>query len=97
MGFRIKARKDGNQTEIVRALRALGFQVDIVHRLKNLYDLVVTGKCNDGSVRTLRVEIKNHGKLLTRGEQNYHGRNAYPETLIIAESVDDVLKWFGRI
>src|SRR5688572_27718459 len=97
MGFRNAAKKDGNQTQIVRELRAMYFQVDIVHRLKKLYDLVVTGKDSEGEVRTLRVEIKMPNEKLTVDEQEYHDRNMYPETLLIAYKTEDILEWFGRI
>lgn len=95
--MRRAARKDGNQTTIVRELRAMMFQVDIVHRLKKLYDIVVTGKDAQGEVRTLRVEIKMQGEKLTLDEQEYHDRNMYPETLVIAYCTEDILKWYGKI
>lgn len=97
MSFRIAAKADRNQATIVRELRAMFFQVDIVHRLKKLYDIVVTGKDNEGTVKTLRVEIKMEGEKLTIDEQEYHDKNLYPETLLIAYKTEDVLKWFGRI
>lgn len=109
MGFRNAAKKDGNQTQIVRELRAMGFRVDIVHRLKKLYDLVVTGrrtisiadigvaKIDAVRVQTLRVEVKMPGEKLTADEQEYWDAEPFPETLIIAYETEDVLKWFGRV
>lgn len=98
MGFRQAAKKDGNQNQIVRELRAMGFRVDIVHRLKKLYDLVVTGKMAvTGEVRTLRVEIKMPGEKLSFDEQEYHDTEPFIETLIVVYQSEDVLRWFGRI
>lgn len=94
MGFRRAARTDGNQKQITRELRALGFRVDITSQLKKLYDLVVTGKIN-GAVRTVRVELKIPGESLTPDEAEYHRAEPYPETLLIAESTEDILEWFS--
>ncbi len=89
---------DGNQTQIVRELRALGFRVDIVSQLKKLYDLVVTGKRGGSSeVSTIRVEIKMPGCDLTIDEKEYWAAEQFPETLIIANTTEDILEWFGRI
>ena len=93
MSFRRAAKKDGNQTEIVEALRALGYDVDIVHQLKNLYDLVITGTRRGESV-AVRVEVKMPGGRLTPGELEYWQKQRHPDNLIIAESVEDVLRWF---
>lgn len=104
MGFRLAAKADENQAQIVRELRAMGFRVDIVHRLKKLYDLVVTGRTGfaldtypNDVTRTLRVEIKMPGEKLSPDEQEYWDAEPFPETLIIAYSTEDVLKWFGRV
>lgn len=96
MGFRRAAKVDGNQNEIVEDLRTLGFRVDIVSQLKKLYDLVVTGKTGKGDVRTVRVELKVEKGRMTKDEVEYHEAERYPETLIIAKSTEDVLKWFKR-
>ena len=94
---RLNSKVDGNQNEIRRQLRALGFRVDTVSRLKKLYDLVVTGRDSKGEVRTLRVEVKIEGGTLTVDEKEYHETEPYPETLLIAYSVNDILSWFGRL
>jgi hypothetical protein len=88
---------DANQPQIVRELRAFGFRVDIVAQLKKLYDLVVTGRNDKCLIQTLRVEVKMPGAGLTVDEQEYWDAEPFPETLIIAYSSEDVLKWFGRI
>jgi hypothetical protein len=99
--LRRAARVDSNQKQIVRELRAMGFQVDIVSQLKRLYDLVVTGRYDRGvrvgEIRTVRIEVKMPGEDLTIAEKEYHDRNAYPETLLIAYCTDDILQWFGRV
>jgi hypothetical protein len=94
---RLNSKVDGNQDEIRRQLRALGFRVDTVSRLKKLYDLVVTGRDNKGEARTVRVEVKIKGGTLTIDEKEYHETEPYPETLLIAYSLEDVLRWFGRV
>ena len=91
-------KTDGNQAQIVRELRAMGFRVDIVAQLKKLYDLVVTGKVGGiDVVRTVRVEVKIPGAGLSYDEQEYWDAEPYPETLIIATCTEDILRWFGRI
>ncbi|MBL0320758.1 MAG: hypothetical protein IPP74_15895 [Alphaproteobacteria bacterium] len=98
MGLRYASQVDGNQAQIVRELRAMGFRVDLVHRLKKLYDLVVTGKMGATyDVRTLRVEVKKPGETLTADEREYWEAEPYPETLIIAIETEDILRWYKRI
>ena len=98
MGLRYGSKVDANQSTIVRELRAMGFRVDLVHRLKKLYDLVVTGRVGaTGDIRTLRVEVKMEGEKLTPDEQEYWDADTYPETLIIAYKTEDVLSWYRRI
>ena len=98
MAFRRAAKVDGNQKQITRELRALGFRVDIVSQLKKLYDIVVTGKVfgNAYDVRTVRVELKMPGEELTPAEKDYHTAEPYPETLLIAYCAEDVLDWFDK-
>jgi len=102
MGFRRAAKVDGNQKQITRELRALGFRVDITSQLKKLYDLVVTGEIDmygprgKSMVRTVRVELKMPGEKLSPDEAEYHRAEPYPQTLLIAESTEDILEWFGR-
>jgi hypothetical protein len=97
MGLRYASKVDRNQAAIVRELRGLGFQVDLVHRLKGLYDLVVTGRMGSGAIRTLRVEVKMPGEDLSPDEKEYWAANMFPETLIIAHDTEQVMEWFGRI
>lgn len=92
----LNAKVDGNQAQIVADLRALGFDVDLVHRLKRLYDLVVSGVPLWGNEAVaVRVEIKMQGEPLTDGEREYwHAQKHH--NLIQATCTQDVLDWFWR-
>ena len=97
MGFRRAAKVDGNQKQITRELRALGYRVDIVSQLKKLYDIVVTGRVfGRDDIRTVRVELKMPGEGLTPDEKDYHTAEPYPETLLIAHSTEEIMKWFEK-
>lgn len=97
MSFRRAAKIDRNQNQIVHELRQLGYRVDIVSQLKKLYDLVVTGrKFGTNDIRTVRVELKVEKEELTPAEQEYHNKEPYPETLLIARSTEEVLDWFMK-
>jgi hypothetical protein len=95
--MRRASKSDANQPEIVKELRELGFDVDVVSREKRLYDVVVSGiaawaPCPVG----LRVEIKVNDKApLTRCELEYW-REQHHDNLIRATCVEDVLRWFGK-
>lgn len=96
MGFRRAAKVDGNQKQIVRELRALGFRVDITSQLKKLYDIVVTGRFfGTDDVRTVRVELKIPGEKLSPDEADYHRAEPYPQTLLIAYCTEDILEWYS--
>ena len=96
--MRTAARVDKNQVAIVAELRALGMDVDHVHQVKNLYDLVVTGIPADyHRPVSLRVEVKSPGGKLTEGEADFWDKQRHTGNLIIAYSAEDVLRWFGRI
>lgn len=96
--MRRAARIDLNQPQMVADLRALGFDVDHVHTLKGFCDLIVSGVPTwaDRAVG-LRVEVKNGEKAtLTDDEREYWFAQKH-RNLIVARSVDDVLRWFGRL
>lgn len=98
MALTYAARADRNQVEIVGQLRALGFDVDIVHRQKKMYDLVVSGTPLWASQAVaVRVEVKAENGQLTSDEADYWEAQKNVGNLIIARSADDVLHWFGRI
>ena len=95
------ARPDGNSTAIVDGLRELGFDVDVMP-IPNRYDIVVSGVRLGKSSSTftvdtsVRVEIKRPGEKLNANEESYWEKQKNPGSLIRAESIDDVLEWFGR-
>jgi len=104
-----RTKPDGNQSQIVRDLKKLGFDVDVICDLPGLYDLVVSGEKEktipslvEGVNRevymtcSVRVEVKQPGAKLTKSEEDYWDEQKHSEALIIAESTEDVLRWFGR-
>lgn len=99
MSLRYAARTDKNQPALVEELRMYKFDVDIVSREKKLYDVVVSGWATWSQGRTVgvRVEIKTEGGSLTDDEQKYWDKQQNADNLIIARSVEDVLRWFGRL
>lgn len=67
MGFRLVARVDVNQKQIVEALRAYGCSVLHLHQLKNCFDILVGYKG-----LTFLFEIKKSAKdKLTEGELKF--------------------------
>lgn len=90
------AKTDTNQAQIVKELRFMGFDVDPVHRLKRLYDLVVTGtpRWADRAV-AVRVEVKNGKGKLSEDEAEYWKNQRHIDNLIVARETEDVLRWFG--
>jgi hypothetical protein len=99
MSMRYASRVDVNQEQIVKELRDLGFDVDIVSREKKMYDVVVSG-VPTWSRRAcgVRVEIKADTKApLTPYEAEYWARQRSRDNLIRAHCTDDILRWFGRV
>lgn len=96
--MRYAARTDTNQDEIVKALRRLGFDVDIISQLKGCFDILVSGVpawCNRSV--GVRVEIKTDERAtLTPAEEEYWEKQRCPDNLIRAHGVEDVLGWFGK-
>lgn len=94
--FGRNAKTDANQSAMVEELRAMGFDVDLVHRLKRLYDIVVSGVPTwaDRAV-AVRVEIKNENGKLSDEESDYWNKQQHGDNLIIAKEAGDVLRWFG--
>lgn len=105
------ARPDTNAQEIVSGLRELGFDVDIMP-LPNHYDIVVSGLrmnrelvynkegkptyANFPNDVSVRVEIKRPGESLNANEEAYWEKQNHPDSLIRAETIDDILRWYGR-
>lgn len=89
MSFRRAARVDGNQPEIVKAFRDLGWYVLIVSQLKNCCDIIVS---KNG--RTIAVEIKDGKKTpsqqrLSSGEIKF--MNEWQGEYKLITCIDDVL------
>jgi phage head maturation protease len=93
------ARTDFNQSDIVKDLRRLGFDVDIVSREKKLYDIVVSGVPSWAPRPVaVRVEIKaNEKSQLTKDERLYWIDQRHRGNLIRAHSAEEVLEWFGKV
>lgn len=91
MSYRPRRTKpDQNQSQIVRELRARGFDVDIVCDLPGMYDLVVSKSVS------VRVEVKSENGELTDTEREYMNSQNHLNSYIIARSTADVLKWFDN-
>jgi len=97
-----RTKPDGNQAKIVKELRSLGFDVDIVCDLPGLYDLVVSGnKWVQSCKQTIpavavRVEIKAKRGVMYPSETKYFELQRHPENYIVARCTEDVLEWFQR-
>jgi hypothetical protein len=87
--MRLRGRVDGNQVEIVRALRAVGCSVRCTHQLgQGFPDLLVRTRR-----RILKqIEVKMPGEKLTPDEMEY--ARLFPETVIV-RSVDEALQVVG--
>lgn len=90
MSFRRAARVDGNQPELVRKIRKLGFSVHIVSQLKNFCDIIVGGQG-----KNWLFEIKDPGqpagsRELTEGEAEFH--KGWKGQVDIIETIDDFIK-----
>lgn len=92
------AKVDKNQRGIVDALVELGFDVDDVHAVRNLgFDIIVTGADRRGNVKTVLVEVKNTGGRLTGSENRRVNLCHYPDAIIVAYNLEDILRTFGRV
>ena len=97
-------KPDLNQAQIVKDLRALGFDVDVVNNLPGLYDLVVSGEKypntivdGEGFYRctcSVRVEVKSKNGLMSDNEIKYYELQRHKQSYIVAYSTKDVLDWF---
>ena len=102
-------KPDKNQAEIVEELRALGFDVDDVHNVPGLYDIVVSGERYIPNARncqyviecSLRVEIKNRSSIVkaspSEDQVQYHLKQNYKDSYMIAYCTRDILQWFDGI
>jgi len=105
-----RTKPDANQGQIIKDLLKLGFDVDDVHDLPGLYDLVVSGNKKikragriDQAVGpyiyvicSVRVEVKSEKGKLSKSEQEYFDKQNHRNAYLIARCAEDVLAWFGR-
>ena len=102
--MRQKSRKDLNQAAVVKELRELGYDVDVVERP---YDLVVSGSKyvgryttdfsprgpdSDGefwAICSLRVELKSEKGKLSESQKKYIAGLKYPNSFLVATSPAD--------
>ena len=89
-------KRDANQQEIVDGLRELGFYVlDLADIGGRVLDLFVCGSDVRGEWRWLAVEIKTFAGWLTAKQKQFF--KEWPDApAIVAQSVEDVLRWYGR-
>ena len=79
-------RIDGNQREIVKALRKLGFSVEYTYQIgKGFPDFII----GFGGIFTLPVELKDKGGKLTDDERKFHAR--YNGYIITAYDLEEIL------
>ena len=94
-------KPDINQAQIVKDLRSLGFDVDVICDLPGLYDLVVSGpKWVQAAEMTIpavsvRVEIKSKNGFMSDAELVYYDRQKNQNAYLVAHCTEDVLEWFG--
>ena len=89
MGFRMKARVDANQLEIVTQLRKIGAKVLYLHQLKNCVDILVGHK---GKLALFEIKT-DHKKKLTVGEKEFKDEwVGYP--VYVATNIDEILDKF---
>ena len=89
-------KRDANQREIVFDLRKLGFYVlDLADVGGRVLDLFVAAPDAAGEWRWLAVEVKTFAGRLTANQKRFFER--WPDApAIVAQSVEDVLRWYGR-
>ena len=85
---RYAKKRDANELEIVQALEVLGFSVE---RLDTPVDLLV-GKFGV----TLLVEVKTKTGKLTKAQKKFINRDWQGGAVIVAQNVDDILRWFDE-
>lgn len=90
MALRTAARVDGNQAEIVRAVRAIGASVLFTFQLKNCFDLLVGYRG-----KTFLFELKDpaqppSARKLTPGEEEFR-RTWRGSPYHIVETVDQAI------
>jgi hypothetical protein len=78
------ARTDGNQAEIIRALKAVGVSVEYI---KLPFDLIVY---NPRTRETAFVEVKTEGGRLTQAQAEFLAR--WPGRVYVVRSAEDAVR-----
>lgn len=84
-------RVDGNQKEIARGLRAIGYSVRLTHMVKKGFPDMAIGRAGF----TLLVENKMPGERLTLDEREFF--DAWNGAAIIGESVEHIHEQFTKL
>lgn len=87
--MRYAARVDKNQAEIVAALKAVGWSVELTHRLGDDFpDLIVAR-----NKRTVLLEVKSEDGTLSDGQMDFINR--WRGEVYVVRSVSDAFKALG--
>ena len=86
-------RIENNRRIISSKLERIGFDVHLIDG-NPMFNLIVTGKTDEGEIYTVRVRVIVLSEVITLDELESQAA-AYPETLQVASSVADVLGWYG--
>lgn len=89
--MRRAAKSDGNQKQIVRELRTLGFTVRHTHTIGQGFPDLVVGR----NGITLLVEVKRDGEKLTPQEREFF--EAWRGAAIVASDAEQVIAAFERM
>ena len=84
-------RADGNQKEVVRGLRAMGYSVRMTHMVKKGFPDTVIGRAGF----TLLVEIKQEGEPLTADEEEFF--DIFKGAAIIGYNAGQINNEFNRM
>ena len=90
MTFRIAARVDANQPEIVDAFRKMGCSVLIISQLKRCADLFVAKNDITAVIEVKDGTLPKSKRQLTEGEMDF--MHSWKGLYFIVESLDDVLR-----
>jgi len=90
-------KRDANQQEIVDDLRRMGFFVlDLADVGGSVLDLFICGRVlGSNEWRWLAVEVKMFAGKLTANQKQFF--EDWPDVpAIVAQTAEDVLRWYGR-
>ena len=107
--MRMKSRKDTNQVAIVKELRELGYDVDVIERP---YDIVVSGEKykypetpnynpQPGDILcwatpcSVRVELKSEKGKLSESQKIYYAKQNHKGSILVAYNIQEIIDWFN--